>query len=663
MKKNSFFFIIFSFFSLFFASAALSAQTAEGYEKCETLKTFLQKNNVSYYEMPLMDAGRELFPYSLKVDFEPKKQDRGDLYFIISIDDAVKNHNLILDILNGIDELYTREAGVHFIFSYGDKIRNFQQTTVSGVKNLINMQEIDDKDGILCVSFNDRINAIIPGGGGKFSPAHLISLVSYAFFESRLFYVIQGGLLAPFYRKRLLKEDFATSTFLENSIPAAGVSIFIDGKSSGEYRKKITKFFESAASNFSGKNREWDRHSSALQIGTYSLIIPEKVTVTALITTILVTVFVLCFFTIFNRKAHKNFSRNILKAWFLIPGRVILTAGAFGIGQVLAWLIMKTVTTDPYIQISIKFFTGFAIISFAYLIILKLHLFQPASFFAYLLPVTTVFNIFFFSAYDISFFYVFTAEHLIIYLSRVMKRTGSLIAICFILGLPFIPYLFQLILCADPKKAHEFIFCSASTNLIVSLAFMPFEYTWLRLLLRLNAVWKRVEKKRRTFIRQNVIAISASVFIFTMILLLTAIFIPDEYKQTEQSYSTEIINDEFSSFISIKCDDYENFKNLQRTIHVNLYDSFENVRVSVYGSSENPVLYSEYAYVSDSETKTDSFLLPIFPPKNFDISFISDGTKKTSVRIEALKHIPGENKTVKITRILPLPEIYSGDSL
>ena len=650
MKKNSFFFIFFSFFFAFSGLFSVYAQTSEGYEKCELFKNFLHKNNISCLELPLMHASRELFPYSLKVDFDSPDEENGELYFVISMDDAVKHHTLILNILNSIEALYTKETGVHFIFSYGDNPETFASSTTSGIKSMINIMELTEKDAVVCVAFNNKINTIIPGGGGTFSPAHLISLTSNAFFESRLFYVIQGGILSPFYKKRILKENASSSAFLENSIPAIGIDFFVEQNSNADYRKKIIHFFENVSSNFSGKNYSWDRHSTVIQLGSYSLIIPEKATVTAICITILVTIFIMSFFPVLNKKAKKNFSKNILKAWIFIPARVALTALAFSAGQFFAWIIFKTVPSDSYIQLSIKFFTGFAIISFTYLITLKLHIFQPASFYTYMLPLTSIVNIFIFSAYDITFFYLFIVEYLIVYLSRVIKRTGTLALFFILLALPFLPYFVQLVLYAAPEKTHDIVFCSFLMNLIVSLAFMPFEYTWLRLLLRLNAVWKRVEKKRRTFIRQNVIAISLSVLIFTIILLLSAIFIPEEYKQTDNKPKTEKINDTDGSYIRIHVSDYENFKNLQRTLNIHLNEQFENVRVSVSSKENNPVVYSEYSYIS--EGKTDYFMMPLYPPSDFELSYIADEKITSIVTIEACKTLSDENKRIEITKTL-----------
>ncbi|MCR5495660.1 MAG: hypothetical protein K6F15_08490 [Treponema sp.] len=661
MKKNSFFFIIFSLFLLFSPGFQLRAETIKGFEECEILKTFLQKNNISYIEMPLIHAGHDLFPYSLKVDFFTENEDKANLYFIFNLDEALQNSDLILSAMKSISSLYIKESAIHFVFSYGDKIKNFEEYTISGIKNLTDTLEISEKDGIFCFSFNKNLNTIITGGGGTTSPAFLISLASDAFFESRLFYIIQGGILSSFYRSRILKEDSSTSLLLENSICAAGIQLYVENSPTVDYQKKLNTFFEYLANNFTSGEKVLDRHSYTIKIGTFSLTIPEKVTVTALIITIFVTIFSLCFIPFLNKKAKRNFSKNILKAWISIPGRVFFTAASFLIGQFFAYLFMKAGSNDPYIQLSIKFFTGFAIITFSYLLSLKFHFFQPASYYSYLLPVTSVVNIFVFSALDISLFYLFTFEYLIIYLSRVMKRSVSLVIALFLLALPFLPYLFQLVLYANPEQASRIVFCSLPMNVIVSMAFMPFEYTWLRLLLRLNAVWKRVEKKRRTFIRQNVIAISISVSIFTLILLLTAIFIPEEYKLSDKNFTKESLIDDDNKYIHLQCDDFENFKNFQRSIHVHLNENFENVRLSVKGENSNPLVYSEYSYITDKENKTDTFMLPVFPPKDFEITFITDDLRPSSIIVEAIKYNEAENKVLEVKKIFKLPETYMGE--
>lgn len=668
MKKNSFFFIFYMLFLIFYTSFNSYADEKAGIELCNQFKILFLKNGIYCSENYIIPSEGENFPYNIKIDISGHNVQASEndaekkiteLYFVFSMEEAVKNHTLIEKIISSVKNSSITDCNVHFLFSYGDTIKDFKETTISGTESFI--ESLDDTDNIaaICINFNKPRNSITPGSAKGVSPAWMIQLAADAFHTNRLFYVIKGGILTPFYRLGILKEDFRTGLFLNAEIPAVGIDLAVNEKYTFDYEKKILNFFSTIITDFdSEKTAEWDRHSQIIQLGTFVFLIPEIFTVTCMIILAFVSLLILCEFSFIFHSSNKNLSKLVLKSWYLIPICVVLTAAAFSFGQLFSWIISRFTEIDPYFLISLKVAIGIAVISFSYLLMLRVKGNNYHYVYPYLMTISSVLNIFIFSAVDMSLFYLFAWEYVLVYLSRLMKRTVSLAMAFIILTIPFIPYFAQIVVYAQQSSIYRITFCTPQENLLISFALLPFEFSWLRILSRLNSMWKKVEKKRRKFIKQNIIAITSSVAIFAVILMVTSKIIPQKYRQESQEPVKEFFTTHNDDIIKIEYADNVYFGNINRKLHIQLAKKPENVKITLIGKTASPLQYSEFPYTSDSRYYADFIKLPVYPPEDFYIPFIANRSTDMYVLVQATYDSDSkENTTLEVIKTVEIKKM------
>ena len=249
MKKNSFFFIFYIFFLLFFSGYNLFATESKGIERCRELEILLKKNGFAPKALPIIANDTESYAYNILIDINDLsyKEYIKHLYFVFELESAMENFNFISKIMNSFS-ISNFESEIHFLFCYGDDVQYFQETTLTGTKSFVNSISNEENSAVICVGFADSFNSIITGSNGRTSPAWLMKLVTDAFFYNKLFYLSQGGFTNAFYRLNLLKNDYQTGLFLSANIPAAGIKLAKNVNKDTE--TKFADFFDYISTNF-----------------------------------------------------------------------------------------------------------------------------------------------------------------------------------------------------------------------------------------------------------------------------------------------------------------------------------------------------------------------------------------------------------------------------
>ena len=639
MKKNSFFFI---FFSLFFSVAPFHAQRLPGADDCIKLRTVFQKNDFPATEFPLVAFEDDGIPFNIRIDiggaankrFQRRNEDF-PLYFVFSTEEALENTPFLLKLMDTLELTYTNMP-IHFLFLYGNEIPQFQDTSITGAERFVQTDAEGAALTAVCVHLNRKANAIIPGGGGTTSPAWLVRLVSGAFFQNRFFYTVRASMTGIFYRLNLLKDDDATALFLRNGIPSCGIEL-ASFPSDSDYEKRMLNFFSMIVSYFEPEqNAEWDRHYIPFQIGNITYIFTENLSIIINVIVLFLILFIVCELSFFVRSREYDISHEVKRTWYIIPLSAFLTAVAFSLGQGFSLALYHLFRTNYYTLIAVKIVFAFALISFTYLVLIRFHLVHNQRVYSYLLTITSIMNIFLFSLADLSLFYLFFIAYLIIYISRPMKRTGTLSGAFLVLAVPFILFAAQFAVNADITKLRRAVFCPLYVNLVLSFAFLPFEFLWLRILLRLNLIWRHVAMAQRKVIRQNVSAIASAIGIFVVLLLVITLIIPEEYKKQSEEHTEHAILDEEDGRIRIDAQDSDNFGTITRTIQVQFEEVPECAELAIIGKDGNTVLHSELDFVSDYERNTDFFLLPSRPPKTLTARYIVTFPGDYEVAVRAL---------------------------
>ena len=667
MKKNSFFFIIFSFFLAFFCSFSYSEQK-KGWTECNNLLIFLQAHDYFAEKIPILNNNSAEFPFNVKLDFFPENSkskneilsttDEIDtLVLLFSIEEIGQNYDFLLKMLESIKN-FSRKGKIELLFTYGDKIAFGTENLISGTEIFAGEIEDSENHAVICVKLDKSQNTILPGGGGDCSPAWIIQLISGSFHENNIFYRLKGGILNTLYRLNILKADRQTEIFMQKGIPACGLELAAPTKNE-EYNARSANFLATLAYNFDPENTlEWDRHSRPFIFFNYTILLSEKFTVVLFIFVSAVSLFFLCEFYFIHLLQRKLFSRKILKKWYLLVICLIFTVISFLVGQYVALFVQKILGTSILIAYAVKIIFSFLAISFSYLLFFKLTRNSGFKIFSLLINIIGILNIFLFSALDLSLFYLFAFEYFFIVITQKFKKLPLLIISFFLISIPFLPYIIEFLSCATENSLNRILMATPLLNTIFACAFIPFELVWFKILARLNFVWKSVDNGKKTFIKQNFLAISSAFLIFGVILILTTALMPDEYKRSEKKRpeAQEINN---SEKIKISYFDQDFFGDTIRTFTVQLESQEENVSITVKGKDGNPVLYSDENYNYNVSEKVSTFRIPVWPPQEMTFSYIADTLQESEIivtetirsqedKIEIFRNsikIPGKNSS------------------
>ena len=657
MKKNKFFFI-FLFFLISLLPLSSSEKRINGYELCDDFYNFLEQNDCNPTIQTLVKSNNLYFPFNIEVFFEANKTNNenpsseGNLSTLVlsfRLEEAYTNKDIIKKLI-GIINSSERDYDIDLIFTYGDIQKNILQTqqikgTEYFIKNLYNQNEIS----VICISLTNFRTIVTPGGGGDTSPLWLVKRITSALNKSDISFKLRGNSVTSLYRLKFLQEDQRTSLFLEEGIPAIGINLsprIIN-------QNKICIFFETLIQTYTqnGTN-QWDRHFVNLKIGNKFYWFGENVTVFIFIILIFISLFFICEFSFnFSNKRHQ-IKQDVINLWYILPISALITTIGFLFGQYIALLFYKLFDVDPFAQLAIKFITGFILVSLIFFFWIKKQGILTENSYVFLLSVSAISNIILYSLIDISLFYVFAAEYIIIYVSGHTKRTISLSIIFILMLLPFLPYAIQIIQYLTPQAIQNLSNNSFLANLILSLGFLPFEIIWFRILARLNKVWETTDNNTKKFRKQNIIAISVAVLIFAILLILITIFIPDQYKKRKVRTLEYDIKIEQDDKISISYKDKKYFGETMRFIYINLGEKAEECSIEISSENVNPIIYSDETYTSNTQNKSDIFSTPLWPPKELEFNYITDSYKDTTVIVEAV--YPTENPKKYIKRIAKL---------
>lgn len=639
MKKNNFFFILFALLLAFLGNFSYSEQK-KGWLECNNLLIFLQSHGYSAEKLPILNNSSAEFPFNIKLDFFPedssKKNEISDandeidtLVLLFSVEEIEQNYNFLLQMLDSFKN-FSRKGKIELLFTYGDKIAFGSENLISGTEIFADAIEDSENYAVISVKLGRNQNTILPGGGGDCSPAWIIQLISGSFHENNMFYRLKGGILNTLHRLNILKADSQTEIFMRKGIPACGVELTAPTKNE-EYNAKTANFIATLAYNFDPENTlEWDRHSRPFVFFNYTVLLSEKFTVVLFILVSAISLFFLCEFYFIHLLQRRLFSRRILKKWYLLVICLFFTVISFLAGQYIAFFVQKNLKTSIITAYAIKIIFSFLAISFSYLLFFKIARNSGFKIFSVLINITGILNIFLFSALDLSLFYLFAFEYFFIVITQKFKKMPLLIASFFLIAVPFLPYLIEFLSCATEDSLKKILIASPLLNTIFACAFIPFELIWFKILARLNFVWKSVDSGKKTFIKQNIIAISSAFLIFAVILILSTALMPDEYKRTEKKLpaAQKIEN---SEKIQISYFDQDFFGDTIRTFSVKLETQEENISIKIKGKDGNPVLYSDETYIYDVSEKASVFRIPVWPPQEMIFSYIADTFQESEI--------------------------------
>lgn len=639
MNKNT---IFFAFFILFFSLWQVASEAFGGYEECANLSAFLQDHGLQPLETPIIHSDSNNFPFNLSVDFSENTNqinEKSKNYFTqfviaFTVEDASKNLDIVSNILKKIENA-KRNCDVKIVFTYGDdskfSLKNKRTGTQSFLENLVSK----DKTSVLLVRFvQDKKTAITTGGKDEVSPAWLVQLVTDSFFKNDIFYEIKGDYINSLYRLGFLKTTERLDEFLSEEIPSALVELNIEDAVRSKNGGDVVKFFETLVESYNvEKTENWDRHANQFTILGRTFWLNETVTTILFLMVTFFGLFAFSEFSFFMNHTKKNIKKEVLRLIYIVPVTVFVTTVSFFLGQFVSAFFHKFFNINDFSQIAIKLSSAFIVISLVFLLALKIQKDVFSRAYSYYVTISGIINIVLFSCIDISLFYVFAIEYIIIFLSRRTTRTYAISLSFIFLFLPLVPYAVQLVRYTNSHFWETVTNASVFANVAIAFGFLPFELLWMRILARLNQKWKSADLNTKRFVKQNILAVAGAVAIFAVVLAVMTAIIPEKYKITEEK-EIAITDDANSDEISIFYEDKTYFGETTRILTVETENQAESCNIFVIGNDDVPILSSNSLY--DTVGKTNEFLLTVFPPKLMQFSYIANDKTNSTIQVEAI---------------------------
>ena len=611
--------------------------------------------NIYAEKEPLVTDDNQNYPYNIVVNFpasneNPDKDSENaqikELCIVFSTEDAIRHIKLVSDIIRTAGALEL-PYNVRIVFSYGDYSSFASFAQLKGAQNFILAH--GGEDGYCCfsVKFTESSNSIISCAEKTSSPMNLVRLCGNSFYKSKLKYGLEGRNLYSLYRLDILRSDIRTAMFLEAGIPAAGINLNSTQINSGEY-SKFVDFFSSLMTDFTAWNiDDWDSHFIAFKLNNKPYFISESFTLATFTLLLFISLFALCEFSFFAEPLKKAVMRDVKNIWYLIPLTALVTLLSLSIGQGWSYLFYKIFNIHLFLRLALKITAAFFIISFVFLFIVKIQGLFLSKAYSYLLTITSIINIFLFSALDISLFYIFALEYVIVHISRRARRTRTLLIIFILLMLPFIPYVLQIIKYFEPAAANKFLSGNIGANMLITFAFMPFEFIWLKIFTRLNKKWRKAGINKKRLLKNGIIAAGSASFLFMLFLIFAGNFVTRELNNRKEKESVKIIAKGLDNRLEVLYVDSDYFGEVSRTVKVRLRGIPEICSIIVEGTDGNSILYSDNPYLSDKIKGIDTFMVPQYPPENMTFNYIADPEKESVITVAALYFDDGIIETGK----------------
>lgn len=614
-----------------FASQNLFSEELKGLALSDATTSFLRRSGFAPEKAALSSVFLADFPYNITLDFPGTKESDWTFFLMTPQEDAVKNQRFLASLL-----AYFRAASFPFsikvALTAGDRQNIAGNEKMAGsevfCKNIEGMQNA----AALLLSFDAKNKThVIPGSNGKISPYYFCRLLCDSMDRNSCPYSIAGGIFLSLYKNNLLRNDDALASFLSREIPAISLRILPNEDDFSSQLSSIKDFFSSVDVQKSGV---WSQHYIPFSFFSKRYWLEENAIIYSVMLFIALTMFILADFAFIFRRRTKRLvviKRRALRSNYLIILTALIVALSFYFGQGISRVFQSVGIRNPMVLFVIKLAPAFFIVSTVYPLELSRHSHLSTYHYEYILSISAILNIFIFSLFDISLFYLFAIEYLILALSRAFKSRLSIFIFIAIFITPYLPLVYSIMIFSDGIKIYKLIFCGFKENLVLAFALVPFNLLWLRILARLNIKAKNNKQKIIGYIVTSVSCfVGLSLFSGTVIFSLNRIF----FTKVEPSHiKARVFSSEKVERTSAQVYDTEYYGGKIRRVEISLSQSAERLSVVVNGKNANPVYFSVYNTLSSE--KSAEFLLPDNPPKSLALMYTPDSSSDQDIIINA----------------------------
>lgn len=633
LKKHLFSFILISCISLL----SLHGAIPEGLELADWTYSQLQKNGFSPSKKDLVSTGSDQFPYNISVVFNPvyyAEENNMDqlvstLIFTVSQKDFFSNRDEIISLLNFAGK-QKKNYRIEFGFTtyensmYSIFFRNFIYTGSECFAS--SMDNPEECAAVLLTISEEEQNSseIYTTGLRKSSPLWLTKAVVTAFNDNDVDFILPQKILS-LYRSGLIFGDSQMASYFRNNCRCIKIKL-----GSPAHLKVIEKIISDFSISETSSN---DVHYNFYKTPVKKIIwINEKTNILALEFFGILLLLLITSFSFIGKKRIR-YKKEFSKTWYMLPLTLTVSLVSLYTGQLLCMVIPFISQTNPVIQLGFKLIISVILSSPLFGLHQHLTKLSMEFVYSYLLNIVSIANIFIFSIADISLFWLFAFEYLIVYLSRYAKALPGLITYTALMLIPFIPYISIITANATDFDMQKLISSTFSINLLISLVLFPFNSMWLRVI---NRIYSKKTLSQFS-IKKLLKVLGFSTLIILSLFVISIIIVSHLYlaKNTVHESIPQIVEKQAEDLeLSFSGEDFDNMENALLNIHFKK----PAFRCKVEISAENtiPVLDSTYLYSISEETKKVTFSMPDYPPEKLSIDFATEADIYKEIRVEVL---------------------------
>lgn len=540
--------------------------------------------------------------------------------FLLFLDDITGlnvKYNLTILLSAGDESSFFTIAD--YLHPYGTKIFTTSLTDTN-VKCAIVIQEKESE-----------FHEIISGGSGEVSPLWLIKDLKTSCAQNNERFFIPNSV-AFLYRLRLIDNNKKVSSFLTQSIPAAGITA---GYKPSDFKILKSFLLLQDEKKDESDSQTWDRHYSYIHIPVINL--EFWINETFFVFCFIIFSFFIIFFISFSSfsRTKKNIAilKDLFRTWYMIPFIIIVTT--FVLQQTQHFFL--SVTDNPILLIAYKIISSFIIFNILFIIQIRFSFNVSYNVSKYAIILIAAANIFLFCGIDLSFLFLFFFEFCVCYIAC---RTSTIfsIFISFILMLsPFVPSSLNFISASNYQALLRFASPKWQGNLLVACIIFPFEIQWQRLLIILK-------HRLKHFIPAIIcLLIIDCVIIYTFF---SGILIHSFFSEKPKTYENkplnfEVHNEENYIDLSTTTEDFLDFNIHKLTIKQNAASTVIRYDISIESENAIPLYECNYEYIVLGKNKI-FILIPDYPQS--DVTLIYSSDKDIEQMITVTSYIENSDK-------------------
>ena len=604
----------------FFAfQKAAAAQSLLGARLSDALIERLKKAGCDPQKKPLSSAWFAEFPYNIELDFAAQEQSDWTVVLTIPQEDAWTNEKFVAGLLDRMRGAYIT-CNLKIVFTACDKPKISGNEKMSGTEIFAKSVEGAQNVAALILDFGGKKNFVTPGADKCVSPYYLARLLCDCLDNNSCPYEISAGMFLALYRLGSLKSSPRLSSFLKKGVPAVMLTLAPNESEQGARLDALKDFFLTIDEK---KCMEWSSHYIPIKFFAKRYWIEEKTILFSVFVFTTIVLFILADFALLFRRRSRRLVKIKTRALFsnyLIIITAALLFVSFLLGQYAARGFASVGIRNPMILFVLKLAPAFFIVSIIYPLELFRHKTISTYLYEYIISTSAVLNIFIWTFLDISFFYLFAIEYLILALSRVFKRSAFLYLFLTLFLLPFLPLLYTILIHSNIQIIHDLIFCGIKQNIFLSFAFVPFNLLWLRILARMNIKSATLKDLIFRYGAAGFSAIALMTVISAVTIHIMGQFFFRNYVPEARAAMVEDAKENFLSNVVVY--DTEYYGGKIRRVEIQCQEEPERCEIYVNGSAANPVYFSVYEY--ENYGRIARFLLPDKPPKTISVQYSPD---------------------------------------